>query len=198
MDRVKLDYETPSIRQSWRPWRVLLHPRLVTGSLLVVLLVLSALFFPGVYYRHTAEVDIRAGRIRTTDYILLIRVSQRIEDSPLSRALNAQTADQPEWRMVIEFEGTSRVSPHYSFHGAIAQMRQIEMIWQLAPFTAEAKEQMALTVLALWKAADHDGGAMRYISEVADRSCELEQSDLPVRADHLPRPTGSTRPAGQP
>lgn len=198
MASVKLDYETPNavpLWQRWNPRRILRWALLPS---LVVLFVSLALFYPGLFYRHIDEVDICSGQLRRSTYFLHIRVSRSTEASALSKAfaMTGHGSGQPDWRMVNTFEGTRRISPHYSFHGAIAQMRRIEMLWQIVPFTVEAQQQVAAKVLALWQAGGSDWDAEQYIHTVEMVAFKAQKSGQPVRVGQLPSQAPATQPVG--
>lgn len=170
--------------------------RMVTRFLVVGVLVLVALLvlsFPGAFYRRHEEIDIRSGRVRLTSFVLFWKTKQQVVESPLSQVIPSTTADAPDWHFANTFEGWSRVSPHYAYHSAIAQTRHLAQLWQMVPFSPEAKHQVATNVLKLWQA---DGGywsAERYIFAVDDAAFQhQEQSKDPVSAVQLPSPSFSS------
>jgi hypothetical protein len=135
------------------------------------------------------DVDIRTGRIRHTWYLLYCKVSERTEDSPLADVLGpgAGTGVPPDWRRVNTFSPLTHHSPHYSYHGAIAQMQELGMLWALEPFTPAAKRAVAANVLRLWQRDDGYWTADRYIQAVSDLGSDgegakgkgVDVSDLP-------------------
>jgi hypothetical protein len=121
------------------------------------------------------DVDIHSGRIRYTRYFAFVLVSQRIDESGLSRALHSEDLrnPHPDWRRALTFSPGVRNSPHYIFHSAIAQIRELERVWQAGEFTPAAQRLSAKRVLELWQEAQSDDAAklyLRAISEVAFRS----------------------------
>jgi hypothetical protein len=135
------------------------------------------------------EVDIHSGQIRYTRYLAFIPITQRIEDSALSRALRPEDLRYPlpDWRRALTFSPGVRNSPHYIFHSAIAQIRELEIIWQAGDFTPAARRSSAKRVLELWQEGQSDDAAkpyLRAISDIAFRSDSEQKStderDLPT------------------
>ena len=119
------------------------------------------------------DVDIRTGRIRHTWYLLYHKVSDRTEDSPLAEVLGpgAVIGMRPEWRRVNTFSPLTHLthySPHYSYHGAIAEMKELQMVWELTPFTPAAKRAVASNLLRLWQRDGSYWTADRYVQAVSD------------------------------
>jgi len=126
-------------------------------------------------------VDIHSGRIRYTRYIVFLPISQRIEESALSGALQPDDFrdSQPDWRRALTLSPGVRNSPHYIFHSAIAQIRELEMIWQVGTFTPAARRSSAKRVLELWQQGQSDDAAKSYlraISDIAYRSSSEHKS----------------------
>lgn len=125
------------------------------------------------------DVDINTGRARQVRYLLYCKTSERIEDSILTRTIG-QFPDgvQPEWRHVNTFPIFGpRHSPHCAYHGAISQIRQVDLIWQLCSFSDEAKRHMARTILDRWQSDRGYFGAEKYIRDVWDTAREKTESD---------------------
>ena len=163
--------------------------RLALLLLIAAALVLLALSFPQVVYRRIDEIDIRSGRARFTSYVLFLRTGSSVVETPLSEALPARSSHTPDWRVVNTFDGWSGVSPHYAYHGAISQTRHLGMIWQVVPFTPEAKQKVAENVLKRWQADGDYWGVERYVRAIDDAASEpLGTSKGPVSADEVPRP----------
>lgn len=134
------------------------------------------------------DVDIRSGRIRYTRYLCYVQIAHRIEDSALSSVLKDQTsvALPPEWRRVHTFSPGVRHSPHYVYHSAIAQIKEMDAIWTLEKFTDDAKRRSAADLLKLWQRDKGDWEARDYflqLSETAEKNTSrgkvTDVSDLP-------------------
>jgi len=110
-------------------------------------------------------VDIHSGRVRLTRYIFWLRVYESVEDSALTRALQPEdfSATAPEWHHAVTLSPGLGHSPHYRFHSAIAQIRQLELAWSLAEFTPAARRASAKRILQLWQQTGGDDGAKPYL-----------------------------------
>ncbi len=112
-------------------------------------------------------IDINSGRIRRQHLLLGLCVSDSVEESSVSRLLVEDgLAAPPAWRLVNTFSPLVHYSPHYRYHGAVSQIRKMEMMWQLVPFAPEAKRQMAHDVLTLWQDDTGYSAAGGYLAEV--------------------------------
>ena len=135
------------------------------------------------------DIDIQSGRIRFTRYLFWMPIDQRIEDSSLTKALRgsdtAETA--PEWRRVLTFSPGLRHSPHYRYHSAIAQVRELEMALSLATFTSETRRPSARRVLRLWQESGEDRGARDYLRAVAELALATTNQVDVITEDRLPQ-----------
>jgi hypothetical protein len=125
------------------------------------------------------DVDINTGRTRQARYLLYFKTSEKVEDSILTRMIG-QFPDgiQPDWRPVNTFPLTGRrISPHYSYHGAIAQIRQVEMMWHSSSFSDEAKRNMAQTILDRWQSDGNYFGAGKYLRKVWNTALDKTESN---------------------
>ena len=125
------------------------------------------------------DVDINTGRTRQVRYLLYCKTSERIKDSILTQTIGQFPNDvQPNWQRVNTFPIIGRkYSPHHAYHGAISQIRQVVLIWQLCPFSDEAKKHMAQTILDRWQSDRGYFGAERYIRDVWDIAREKTESN---------------------
>lgn len=132
------------------------------------------------------EVDILSGRIRHTRYLLFYRIENRVEDSPVTKALLHEDLPPraPEWHRVNTFSPNGRISPHYSYHGAIAQIRELQLCWDSGKFTREARRKSARRLLLLWQQSGGDDAAKPYLRALSEISFREERDavtelDLP-------------------
>ena len=119
------------------------------------------------------DVDITTGRLRLSRYLLFCKVSERIEDSPLTLVLPQDVVKEarPEWRRVNTFSPGVDHSPHHAFHGAIHQVRTLSQMWEmpeLYSLPADMRQATALHVLALWQHSDNDSLAGDYMGVLYD------------------------------
>lgn len=124
------------------------------------------------------DVDIKSGRTRHTRYLLNFKVSERIEDSILTETLGEfPEGVQPDWRRVNTLPLGAKHSPHHVYHGAVSQIYMVGMIWQLFPFSDEAKRQVARTILGKWQADGNCFGVGQYIKNVLRTAKRKEEFD---------------------
>lgn len=98
------------------------------------------------------DIDINSGRVRTRHFLLGFCVSESVEESDFSRVASSDTVDSsPAWHRVNTFSPMVHYSPHYRYHAAIWQAREIEQLRHFAEFTPEAKRRMARDVLSIWQ-----------------------------------------------
>lgn len=146
----------------------------VMGALLAIPLgafVLQPFFFPWTEFncRHQ-EVDINSGRLRYSRYLFYFKISERTEDSALSRALSlgikSANGSKPQWHKVNTFSPGYRHSPHYIFHSAIHQIRMLGPWLESDSVSADIRTKIAEDVVALWKFDGSDSLAGDYIYEL--------------------------------
>lgn len=135
------------------------------------------------------DVDIHSGRVRYTRYFAWIQVLQRVDETALSGALKPD--DLPgapgDWRRAHTLSPGTGHSPHYIFHSALAQIRQLEMAWKVGEFTPAARRASARRLLALWQPGQRDDAANPYLRAVSDLAFSqgadhksTDESDLPA------------------
>ena len=170
-----------------RAWKLILG---IVCLLALVFLIGSSPFFPWTPFNcWHYDVDMRTGKIRYTRYILYCRTKTEIKDSALSLALfpEERTNITPEWRRVHTFSPGMRNSPHYLFHGALVQIRLLEMLWDDAKFTPNQKRKVAQDVLALWAYGEDDYLAGRYLNAFwpLDQMSENQQAEFLKKLEDL-------------
>jgi hypothetical protein len=125
------------------------------------------------------DVDIRTGKTRYLRYLFLVNTRTEIKDSALSLALSPEerTDIPPEWRRVNTFSPGVHHSPHYTYHGALNQIRELEGTWEMFSFTPEQKRKSARDVLALWQRSGSDSAVSRYLGDLFNGLNEKNGSD---------------------
>jgi hypothetical protein len=112
------------------------------------------------------DVDIRSGRIRYTRYVAYMRVKEKIDESIVSRVID-QKEGSPEWRRALTFSpGYRRVSPHYTYHSAIEQIKTLDLLWKISEFTRSAQKESAYGLIAAWQRGNNDEAAKSYLSKL--------------------------------
>ena len=155
-------------------------------TLLIVITILIMIFiiiYPSIFIwsplccRHE-DVDINTGRIRYTRYLLYCKMSEKIEDSVLTKTISQFDEDtQPNWQHVNTFSPGVRHSPHYIYHGAIDQIHTVEKLWELYSFSNEAKKHVARHVLEKWQDDGHYFGVSEYLLEVSEMCDQKKELD---------------------
>ena len=113
------------------------------------------------------EVDVLSGLRKDTRYIYWIPVSREIVDTPISAARPnvSSTMIEPQWESVNTFGPYARHSPHYIYHGAFSQIRQLEMLWLEFEFDVAKRRDSAQGLLREWQTTHSDYSVNAYIQE---------------------------------
>lgn len=136
------------------------------------------------------DIDITNGRIRQTRYLLWIPVQRSVRDSALTRAVSPTTITDStaDWQPVATLSPGLHHSPHYRFHGAIHQIRELELCWECGKMTSAARKESARQVLRLWQQNLSSMRATDYIQAVWERARDAEQKGNVIDAGELPVP----------
>jgi hypothetical protein len=137
----------------------------------------------------TDSIDINSGRIRHQRFLLYRYTSDTTEDSALTRALDpADLAGvTPEWHAVVTLSPGVRNSPHYAYHGAIYQIRELQIAWEVGQITPAAQRATAKHLLVLWKASGSYFGANKALSDLANAAFDAETAArVPLDLGDLP------------
>ncbi|MDZ7615737.1 MAG: hypothetical protein U1E05_01960 [Patescibacteria group bacterium] len=130
------------------------------------------------------DINIKTGQARYSRSLWFVKVSERIEDTPLSLALQGETVDVADiraWHRVNTFSPGVRHSPHYLFHSALHQARQMEMLESLHELTPERRKEVAKSILVAWQRSGRDSCA----EELILRLMEEGISNKPDAGDGL-------------
>lgn len=135
------------------------------------------------------DVDIRSGRVRFTRYILWLCVHESVEDSALTRALQPEdfAATIPAWRHAVTLSPGLSHSPHYIFHSAITQIRELELVWKHAEFTQAARRASAQRILQLWQQGGCDDDARPYLQALGELALDGDSKQRTIDERDLPR-----------
>jgi hypothetical protein len=136
------------------------------------------------------DIDINSGRTRHTRYLLWVPFTRSVQDSALTRALSPEelTGRRADWHPVVTLSPGLHHSPHYRFHGAIHQIRELEISWEFGKMTPEARRETARQVLHLWQQTGSYPRAGDYIWKVWERAREAEKSGKSIDVKDLPVP----------
>jgi hypothetical protein len=116
------------------------------------------------------EVDINSGKIKYTTYILFIPIHTEISKTELSNY--AEITPNSCWKYVNLFVGMSKVSPHYKFHGAIAQIQEIELAWTLSKASPEQRRIDTARLLKSWQSTKSYFAAAKIVSNIQEKAAE--------------------------
>jgi hypothetical protein len=165
---------------------------MLVGAIPLTLLTLSTIgCFPWSTINCTqSDIALNSGRIRHTRYLLGIPITRSVQASALTRALSLEdTANlEEDWQPVVTLSPGLHHSPHYRFHGAMGQIRELEICWEFGKMTPEARGQTARQVLHLWHQTGNYFQAGRYIQAVWERAVEAEKSGKSIDVRDLPVP----------
>jgi hypothetical protein len=79
-------------------------------------------------------------------------------------------------------------SPHYVFHGAIHQIRELELCWEFGNMTPAARAETARHLLRLWQQNLNYFQAADYLQAVWERAREAEKKGNAIDVGDLPVP----------
>lgn len=125
------------------------------------------------------DIDIKTGRVRASRYLWFFEISRQVGDSFVSEALEGErvdVADIAEWHHAITTSHAYAHSPHYAFHGALHQIRQIEIANAVSEFTPQRKKQIARELLTRWQTDGWYMPADRFVESVMDESVANERA----------------------
>ena len=120
------------------------------------------------------EINVRTGQARCSRSLWFVKVSERVEDTALSHALNGETVDVAEiepWHRVNTFSPGQRNSPHYRYHGAFSQANMFEMLQQMHGLNKADAAGLAREALIQWQTSGNDFAAGKLLQ---DKMIELQ------------------------
>ena len=141
-----------------------------------------AILAPAVVSYRREDINVKTGQARYSRYVFGVKVSDAVKDTLLSTALAGQVIDiapiQP-WHPVNTFPLGRHYSPHYFFHGALAQVHELALISEMYHPSPERQAEIARAVLTRWQTAGNDHTAMQYLAEL-DQGLEARQQSTGV------------------
>ena len=93
----------------------------------------------------------------------------------MSRAITepVSVAEIKDWHTVNQFAPPSfHISPHYRFHGALSQVREVEVLQAVYELTQNDVASIARQLLIEWQTNGRDFAASRFLN---DKRVELEK-----------------------
>lgn len=154
------------------------RPGLRRIAIILAVVVLAPIVVPfvfpwtGINCKH-ADINIKTGQARYSRSLWFVRITSRIEDTPLSLALKGETvdvADIREWQRVVTLSPGVRHSPHYRFHGALHQAYDMGRLASKLEMGPERRRKIARTILTAWQESEHRWGAGEILDELIDEA----------------------------
>ncbi|MFH1269112.1 MAG: hypothetical protein ABIK89_25575 [Planctomycetota bacterium] len=115
------------------------------------------------------DINIKTGQARYSRCLWFVAVSEQVKETALSVAMQGEVldvADIEPWQRVNTFSPGVQVSPHYRFHSAFAQAKQLEGAFLMLELGTEDKRAIAREVLRLWQTSGTAYGADTVIQRV--------------------------------
>ena len=100
------------------------------------------------FFVRTEFIDIR-GRLRQQWSIAGVKLRETEADTWMSRVMAHQ--GKADWRIARTAYYGNRNSPHYRFHGAISQIRMLEILDQMGALTPAGRREACQKVLKSWQ-----------------------------------------------
>lgn len=118
------------------------------------------------------EIDILSGRKRISRYLYGIPVQRRIEHTIISLQLPMLVSPgrTPRWQPVNTFGPYVRHSPHYIYHSATFQIRELGLIWDYHEFDTARRQSSARALLHEWQTTGSDTSADSYLIRLANEA----------------------------
>jgi hypothetical protein len=133
-------------------------PLIIIIGVILLLLVAFCLslagFFPWSRINcSTTDIELCSGRTRYTRYLFWIPVERTVSASALTKELSPKDlpGSQCEWQPVVTLSPRVRHSPHYVYHSALSQIRDLESIWKAKRIPKESRRADAIRLLRLWQ-----------------------------------------------
>lgn len=116
------------------------------------------------------EVDILTGLTKHTRYLYWIPITSNVRNSPVSDAIfkSPPANHTPQWKSANTFGPYTQHSPHYIYHSAISQMRNLQLIWEMYEFDPEKRKESALGLLHEWQKTGNDSSADDYLQKLME------------------------------
>jgi hypothetical protein len=101
----------------------------------------------------TSEIDVYSGQRRYTRYLYWIPTQTSIYDTAITKELTPENLKglPTKWYLVNTGSPQIHHSPHYRYHGAWEQIRDLEDLWKRTGATKESRRFTAIQILRLWQ-----------------------------------------------
>ena len=104
-------------------------------------------------YNEKQELDLYSGRARITWHRLYLQTGQEIRETPLSESLGSggEHASDEKWVTVNVFGFGGGISPHFAYHGALADIDTLAKYWEMYNFDEAARAKTARQLLKVFR-----------------------------------------------
>ncbi|HYF51194.1 MAG TPA: hypothetical protein VEJ63_17395 [Planctomycetota bacterium] len=152
----------------------------IVASIAVAVVILPPVLVP-LFYPWTAincrrqDINIKTGQRRDTRMLWYVAVSERISDTPISKLLQGKSVDVAPgdpWRRVNTFSPWDRNSPHHVYHGALSQIREMVLAFELRGTPPEEQVAIAERLLTLWQTGGRSYSANDYLRELLENKTD--------------------------
>ncbi len=119
------------------------------------------------------EINIKTGQARYSRYIWFICVSERVEETFISKLLNGERVEKgdiEEWQKV-NTRSLFGPSPHYRFHAAYFQIGQLETLSSMKKMIDGEgfKKEDAVIWLNKWQTSGDDFGLTKTLTALGEQ-----------------------------
>lgn len=120
------------------------------------------------------EINIQTAQVRYSRYVYFVKVTEQTEDTGLSDhvEISGDNISSAFWRRANTFSPLASHSPHYSFHGALAQVHQLQTAFSLKVLSEAEKKQAVEGLLKKWRESDDCHSAGQYVDDLLDGAIE--------------------------
>jgi hypothetical protein len=159
---------------------------------------LSQILIPGCFcdfLSYHEELDIRTGRIRTTNYLMFLPVWSTTHDTVITESLPDDRVDgvEADWQKVNTFYWLIPYSPHWVHHGTLRDIGRYENATRTIRFTPKALQHVALRTTDLWQSGSTGSHYLYHVIDIADQAradgtTSLDVADIASVGDSGPAP----------
>ncbi|MBL7145652.1 MAG: hypothetical protein ISS76_15555 [Phycisphaerae bacterium] len=111
-------------------------------------------------------IDINTGISRTQKYYWFLKYSDKTEPTYLSKLHGIASTENPQWHIVNTLSFGHGHSPHYIFHSAFGQIKNLKLLISLYNIKEKDSKAIARQIIELWKENRSDDKAGEYLHEI--------------------------------
>jgi hypothetical protein len=126
----------------------------------------------------TREIDINTGRTRYRRYWFWLVTKDEISPTWMSELLDVPDKDSTaDWHPVVTLSPGTGHSPHYAYHGAIADLNTARAVFQRYDVPREHRLALAKAVTDSWKRTGSDSEASQLITGLFEATIDGKYSE---------------------